>query len=196
VADLEEITLGDSMTDIEVTIVDPNTNLIRNISGWTARLFLEAAASGDRPASSGNKVTAANDCAITTASDQLTRSVGSFSTDGFVVGMLIIGIAGIPDGAYVKVLSPTAITMSLKATASAGSLRPVGWMGITGQITSGSPAGSDGRIVFPSVGLLLDIGILVSDTYVGKVRAFDGSNSEVGWTNSARGVVQFKAVQP
>lgn len=190
--DLEEITVGqDTMTDIEVQIVDAN-NVVKDITGWTVKLFIEGSASGDRPASAGSKVTAANDCTIAVDSDQLTRGAGSFVTDGFVVGMLLIGIAGIPEGSYCKTVAAGAITMSLKATAASTTARPQGWFGIAGQVTNGP----SGQASFVGVGQYLNIGNLLSDTYVGKVRALDGSSSEIGWTNSARGRVEFKAVQP
>lgn len=191
---MDEITIGDTMTPIVLTIADAD-GVTRDISGWTVRLFLEGQSSGDRPYAPAASNATASACSITSASDQLTRATGSFITDGFVAGMLLFGDAtGIADGVEVEsVDDATHITMTQPATATvSGTLGVTGWNGISCSITSGST----GEATAAGVGALLNIGALASDVYVGKARCLDGTSGEVGWTNNARGYVTFKAVLP
>lgn len=189
-ADLDELTVGDTMTDIVMDIVNAD-GTAKDISGMTVRLFLEGNTSDDRPASAGNRITSSS---LTTVigSDQLTRAAGSFTGEGWTVGMLIIA-DGVPEGSYAKAVAAGAVTMSEKATvAHTADLTAVAWFGITCQVT----AGPTGEATAVAPGQYLALGGLASDTYEGKARLVDGSNAEVGWTNSARGVVKFRAVQP
>jgi hypothetical protein len=184
---LDQITVGDSFTDIEFQIVDAN-KVPRSITNWELRAFVEGAG-GDRP---GSMITSS---ALTTAaaSDQLTRSAGSFTGEGWTEGMLILA-DGVPEGTFAKVVAAGAVTMSNKATkTAAGTLTAKAWFGIV------CPHVDDptGVAKLEGIGALLNLDGRLEDLYIIKVRAkVPGAPEKVGWNNETRGRVQFQGVAP
>lgn len=189
--DLEEITVGDTMTDLEVEIYNVD-GTVRNITGYNVRLFLEGSASADRPFSPGASNVVIGSLTTTAGSKTISRAAGSFVTDGVVAGMLIVAPGIVPEGAEVLTVAALSVTISIPASVNkSGDATVRFWFGIDGTVTNGAA----GLASFVGVGALLDPVDLLGDTYVGKVRLKDGSN-EVGWSNAARGVVKFRAVRP
>lgn len=187
-ADLTTIVVGDTGSDIEVTITKPDKSPL-DLTNSEARLFVRGLATGDKPETETRNVAG---CTWTTAAKTLTRASGSFTTDGVTAGMLVIA-TGIADGTYVKsVDSALQITLSEFPTANGTALSVRFWNGMLGVNTSPTT----GKATFQSVGGYLALGGSIEDQYRGRVRVRDTTNGEITWTDDAVSVVEFKAVLP
>lgn len=184
-ADLQTLVVGDSLTDMDITVTDANA-VVKDLTGLEARVFVRGIETGDKPESTPYSISG---CSFSPAAKTVTRASGSFVTDGIVAGMVLPG-TDFAEGTVVTAVAALTLTLNnLPITTQAGVPVKI-WGGLLATLIDAP----NGKIRVTGPGSLLSIAPNSAESYRGRVSVRNTSTNKVGWSNDTIAVIEFKAV--